>query len=128
MVTVRLDVTDLTGPARLEFGFASADNGATTYVDLDAAAVSDRPPCDADTTDPCGITSTEDCRWRPPRGDCDRVTDPVLRRMCHMGIFLDGNVHDAIAAGATVPNIVAASRKSSKATAFDKGVIRSLQS
>jgi hypothetical protein len=102
MVTVRLDVTDLTGPARLEFGFASADNGATTYVDLDAAAVSDRPPCDADTTDPCGITSTEDCRWRPPRGDCDRVTDPVLRRMCHMGIFLDGNVHDAIAAGATV--------------------------
>jgi hypothetical protein len=44
MVTVRLDVTGLTvQQARLEFGFASADNGATTYVDLDAAAVSDRP-------------------------------------------------------------------------------------
>ncbi len=108
LTTVRLDVSTIAAagePVRLEFGFASADNGVTSYVVVDGVAVDGFAfgPCESDwDTSSCGIQSTADCRWHTPGGACANHTDPVMRHMCTKGIYLDGDVADAIAAGAIV--------------------------
>jgi len=53
-------------------------------------------------TSGCETILPTTCKWMPPPGGCAAIADPVMRRLCHLSLFLDGDLNDAIAAGATV--------------------------
>lgn len=86
-------IVDPVGRHLCELGIPSADELPDPHAF--GIAIDD---CD---TSACGVQSTNDCRWNAFIGDCSVLTDPVERRLCELAILLDGDVNDAIAAGAT---------------------------
>ncbi|MCB9850169.1 MAG: hypothetical protein H6817_05640 [Phycisphaerales bacterium] len=71
---------------------------------LDSVRLGVLPGTDCNTTG-CVSRTEDDCPWRikldMAAGGCNLLSDPVDRHLCDLGIYLDGDVSDALAAGAT---------------------------
>jgi uncharacterized repeat protein (TIGR01451 family) len=66
-----------------------------------AAGIPSGPAGDCDTSD-CKILSRDDCLWQIPGGcaSIDPVTNSAERRLCELGIRIDGDFTDALNLGA----------------------------
>ena len=96
----------VTNPACLDFSGCGIMGGRVCDLSLTACTTDGDCPGGESCCEAGDINPGFDCRWRPfemamMSNTCDAsFVDPVDQRLCNMGILLDGDLSDGLAAGA----------------------------